>query len=253
MSVDSPQGAPVPAKKGMGVWGWVAIGCGALLLLILGTCFAGGMFLKKKLGDVAGDFQKNPAKAAAMMAVKLNPDVDLVSSDDEKMTIRDKKSGEEITINFEDAKNGKFSFKTKEGETTLDASGAKDGGGTLTVTGADGQTASFGAGAGAGKAPSWLPIYPGATVTGNYDADTAEGHAGAITVTSSDALDKVMTFYEDKLKADGFKVEKVTLGGTVGNGGSVTGSTEGDKRTVSVVLSSADGKTQAMVTFNEKK
>lgn len=253
MSVDSPQGGPVPAKKGMGVWGWVAIGCGALLLLILGTCFAGGMFLKKKIGGMAEDFQKNPAKAAAMLAVKMNPDVDVVSSDDEKMTIKDKKTGEEVTINFEDAKNGKFSFKTKEGEATLDASGTKDGGGTMTVTGANGQTATFGAGAGAGKAPSWLPVYPGAAVTGNYDADTTESHAGAITVTSSDALDKVMAFYEDKLKADGFKVEKLTLGGSVGSGGTVTGATAGDKRTVSIVLSSADGKTQAMVTFNEKK
>src|SRR5689334_19085406 len=196
MSVDSPQGAPVqPAKKGMGVWGWVAIGCGVVLLLVLGTCFAGGMFLKNKIGGMADDFKKNPAKAAAEMAVKLNPDVEMVSSDDEKMTVRDKKTGEEVTVNFADAKEGKFSFKTKEGTTTFDANGAKSGqGGTLTVTGPSGQVATFGAGSGAGSAPSWLPVYPGATVSGNYDANTAEGHAGAITVTTSDSVDQVMTF-----------------------------------------------------------
>ncbi len=255
MSVDSPQGTPVqPAKKGMGVWGWVAIGCGALLLLSLGTCFAIGMYAKHKIGGMAEDFQKNPAKAAAEMAIKFNPDVEEVSSNDETMTIRDKKTGEQVTLNFEDIKNGKFSFKTKDGEATIDANAAKDGqGGTLTMTGTNGQTATFGAGSGAGSAPSWVPVYPGATVTGNYDANTAEGHAGAVTVTSNDALDKVMSFFEDQLKAGGFKVEKLTMGGTAGNGGTLTGSTDGEKRTVSIVLSSAEGKTQAMVTFNEKK
>lgn len=251
MSVDSPQGAPT--KKGMGAWGWVAIGCGALLLLILGTCFAGGMFLKNKVKGLADDFQKNPAKAAAMLVVKMNPDIELVSSDEEKMTIKDKKTGEEITVNFEDAKEGKFSFKTKDGEATIDASSAKDGGGTMTVTGTNGQTATFGAGSGAGSAPSWLPSYPGATVTGNYDADTGDSHAGALTVSTADALDQVMAFYEDKLEADGFKVEKMTVGGSAGSGGTVTGTSEGEKRTVSVVLSSVDGKTQAMVTYTEKK
>ncbi|MEO8504712.1 MAG: hypothetical protein ABI609_12510 [Acidobacteriota bacterium] len=255
MSVDSPQGMPgQPAKKGMGVWGWVAIGCGALLLLVLGTCFAGGMFLKHKVAGMADDFQKNPAKAAAEMAIKFNPDVEEVSSTDTEMTLRDKKTGETVTLNFEDIKNGNFSFKTKDGETKIDAGAAANGqGGTLTVTGANGQTATFGAGSGSGTAPSWLPIYPGAEVSGNYDATTAEGHAGAITVSTADSVDKVMAFYEEKLKDAGFRVEKITLGGTAGNGGTVTGTSEGDKRTVGVVLSSSDGKTQAMVTFNDKK
>jgi len=252
MSVDSPQGGPVqPAKKGMGVWGWVAIGCGVVLLLILGTCFAGGMFLKHKFGSMAEDFQKNPAKAAAELAVKMNPDVELVSSDDEKMTVRDKKTGEEITVNFADAKEGKFSFKTKDGETTFDANAAKSGeGGTLTVTGPSGQTATFGTGSGAGSAPSWLPIYTGATVSGNYDAVTTEGHAGAITVTTSDSVEQVMAFYESKLKEAGFTVQQMTMSGDSGTGGTVSGGS--DKRTVGVALSTADGKTQAIVTFNEK-
>src|SRR5262245_44092740 len=146
MSVDPTQGGAVQPKKGMGVWGWVAIGCGVVLLLCLGTCFATGMFVKHKIGGMASDFPKNPAKAAAELAIKMNPDVELVSSDDEKMTVRDKKTGEEVTVNFADAKEGKFSFKTKEGETTFDANAAKSGqGGTLTVTGPSGQKAIFGA------------------------------------------------------------------------------------------------------------
>ena len=255
MSVDSPQGMPgQPVKKGMGVWGWLAIGCGVLLLLVLGTCFAVGMFAKHKFGAMADDFQKNPAKAAAEMAIKFNPDVEEVSSTDSEMTVRDKKTGDTVTLDFEDIKNGKFSFKNKDGEATVNAAAAASGdGGTLTVTGADGQKATFGAGKGAGNAPSWLPIYPGAEGSGNYKTTTAEGDACAVTVSTADSVEKVMAFYEEKLKDAGFKVEKITLAGAAGNGGTVTGTTADEKRSVGVVLSSSDGKTQAMVTFNDKK
>jgi hypothetical protein len=40
------------------------------------------------------------------------------------------------------------------------------------------------------------------------------------------------------------------MSGDNGNGGTVSG--ESDKRTVGIALSTADGKTQALVTFNEK-
>jgi hypothetical protein len=258
MTVDSPQystpppapPAP-PAKKGLNVWGWLAIGCVVVLLLALGTCFAGGMFLKNKLGGFAKEFEENPAKVAAELAVKMNPDVEMVSSDDTTMTVRNVKTGEVVTVDFEDAKEGKFTFETKDGKATVDADAA-DEGGTLTITGPDGQKATFGAGAGTGNAPAWLPIYPGAQVVGNYDGTTPEGHAGAVTVTTSDSLAEVMAFYEEKLRDDGFEVQKMTIAGSDGSGGTVTGTTADQSRTVSVVLSVADGQTQAMVTFNEK-
>jgi hypothetical protein len=237
----------------MGIWLWVGIGCLVLVLLAIGTCFAGGMFLKKKVGGMVEDFEKNPAKAAAELAVKLNPEVELVRSDETTMTVRHRETGEEITVSFEDAKEGKFTFTTKEGTATIDADAARDGeGGTLTVTDDKGQVATFGAGSGAGSAPAWLPLYPGAEVVGNYDADTPEGHAGALTVTTADGLAEVMKFYEDRLRADGFEVQKMTYEGD-SSGGTVTGSTADQKRSVSVVLSFAEGKTQAMVTFNEQR
>ena len=63
-------------------------------------------------------------------------------------------------------------------------------------------------------------------------------------------VEQVMAFYESKLKDAGFKVQKMTMSGDNGTGGTVSG--ESDKRTVGVALSTADGKTQALVTFNEK-
>ncbi len=254
MSIDTtppPAPPPPPAPKKSNVWMWLLAGCGAVLVLGAATCVGIGWYVQRKAKSMAEDFEKNPAKSAAELAVRLNPDIELVSSTDDTITVRDKKTGEVVTVNFEDAKEGKFTFKTKDGQATIDADAAPNGqGGTLKVTGTDGQTAVMSAGVGATKAPEWIPIYPGSAVAGNYDATTPEGHGGAVTITSSAPATEVMTFYKEKLEAAGFKVETLTLGGTV-VGGTVVGTTTTPKRMINVVVSAADGKTQAMITFSE--
>lgn len=251
MSVETPV-TPGP-KKGIPVLGWLAIGCGVIAVLGIGSCFAVGFFVQKKVKSVAEDFEKNPAKAAAELAVRMNPDVELVSSTEHEMTVRNKKTGEVITVDFEDAKQGKFTFKSKEGEATIDADADPSGeGGTLRVTGPQGQTAVFGAGASAAKVPDWVPVFEDGDVAGRYDAKASDGHVGAVTITTSASVATVMAFYQEKLEAAGFEVQTLTLGGNA-VGGTVTGTTADPKRAVNVVVSVADGKTQAMVTFNEAK
>ena len=98
-------------KKGLSPWAWVAIGCGGLLLVAMIVMMVGGMFVAKKVGDFAEDFEENPA-AAAEMLIKMNPDLELVDSDRDAgtMTIRNKEDGEVITVNYEDIEKGKLSF-----------------------------------------------------------------------------------------------------------------------------------------------
>jgi len=252
MSVDTTPVPPSP-KKGMPVWGWFAMGCGVIAVLGIGSCFAVGFFVQRKVKSVAEDFEKNPAKAAAELAVRMNPDVELVSSTEHEMTVRNKKTGEVITVDFEDAKEGKFTFKSKDGEATIDADADPSGeGGTLKITGTGGETAVFSAGADASRVPEWVPIFKDGTHSGGYDANTPDGHAGAVTITTSASVAAVMAFYKEKLEAAGFEVQTLTLGGNA-VGGTVTGTSNDRKRAVNVVVSAADGKTQAMVTFNEGK
>ena len=249
MSVEPPV-TPVP-KKGIPVLGWLAIGCGVLAVLGLGGCFVAAVFLQKKADSVVADFEKNPAKAAAEYAVRLNPEVELVSSTEQEITVRNKKTGEVLTVDFEDAKNGKFVFKSKDGEATFDADADTSGeGGTLRVTGTDGQTAVFSAGANATKVPDWVPIFTDSKFAGNYNASTPDGNAGAVTITTSAPVANVMAFYKQRLEAAGFQVQTLTLDGPT-SGGTVIGTAADRKRAVNVVISVADGKTQAMVTFNE--
>src|SRR5262245_9254537 len=92
--IPPPPGAPpqTPAKKGLGPLGWILIGCGGLVVICMmaaGACF----FVAKRQVD---KFQKNPTLAAAELAARLNPDVEVVSKDEDKgtLTIKNKKTGE---------------------------------------------------------------------------------------------------------------------------------------------------------------
>jgi hypothetical protein len=237
----------VPPKKGMSPLAWVGIGCGVIIVLGVIAMGAVGYFVKKQVNK----FEKNPGMAAAELAVRANPDLDLVSSDEKahSITVKDKKTGEVTTFSADDAANGKFTVKTAKGTATYDAkSGVK-------VVDDKGQVTTFQAGQGGPQnLPSWVPSYPGATVQGTFDATTAEGRSAAFSVATKDAVDKVADWYEAQLKAAGFKVDKNTLAsnGTT-SGASVIAKSDDEKRTVAVIISTSGDQTQAAVTFEDKK
>jgi len=255
MSVDYSQGSaaappPPPRKKGMGPLGWIAIGCGVIILCGLIALAVGGYFVKK----VAEKVQKNPAKFAAEMMVRANPDMEIVGEDESAgtITIKNKKTGETATVNMDDLKKGKFSMKTDKGASmTIDGS-AKDGG-VIKVTDEKGNQSVIGGGSGAPKnLPSWVPTYPGGTTQGTFDANTNEGHSGAFSVSTSDSVSKVIDWYESQLKSAGLKVEKATYNANGKDGGTVSAKSDDDKRQVNIGVGTDDKGTTAMVTFNDK-
>ncbi len=253
MSVDYSQGSavpPPPPKKGMGPLGWIAIGCGVIVVLgIIGFGVLG--YIGKKFVDKA---QKNPAMFGAEMLVRANPDLELVSKDDSTgtITVKNKKTGETATVNLEDIKNGKLSFKTDKGSMTIDGN-SKDGG-VIKVTDEKGNQSVLAAGVGTApkNLPSFVPNYPGSAAQGTFDANTSDGHSGAFTVSTKDSVTQVMDFYESQLKSSGLKVEKTTYNANGKDGGTVSGKSDDGKRQVSVILSTDDKGTAAMVTFADK-
>ncbi|MGD9253716.1 MAG: hypothetical protein PVG92_07260, partial [Holophagae bacterium] len=164
MSSSSPAPPQQPAKKGLPVWAWIGIGCGALIVLAMIVTMAGGFFIANKAKKFAAEIEDDPqaaAMAAAKMIVKLNPEFEEVSSDKEAgtITIRNKATGEVITVNLEDIQEGKLSFTGDEGEVNIDASQLDDTG-SLRVTGEDGEVI-FSSGEATQAVPDWLPLYPG--------------------------------------------------------------------------------------------
>ena len=134
--------------------------------------FGGMSCSKKKQGEAAGDAMRS----AALFALKANRDVEILKTDDAKgeVTYRDKKSGEQVTISFDDLAQGKFNMKVKNAkgeETTIGT--ATDGGGGLTVKGPDGKV-TFSADAAGSAPPAWVAVYPGATASPRFDAHGEE-------------------------------------------------------------------------------
>lgn len=260
MTVHSPQGAPPPpppgptgptgAKKGLSPLAWVGIGCGVILVLGLIGMVAFGFFVKNKVQEVTEKYGDNPELAVVEAMVAANPDFEKVSSDPEAktITVRNKKTGEEITLNMADIKEGRWEVKTKDGTATMGAEG-------VTVTDAQGRVSTYGVGATTGDLPSWVPEYPNVTgeKSGVFASDTPDGETATFTVTTGDTVDQVLTFYETQLEGAGFQASKNTYtadGAT--SGGTVTATSADEKRTLNVLASTDSGQTQAVVTYTEK-
>jgi hypothetical protein len=242
-----------PVKKGMSPLAWVGIGCVVILIFAGIAIGIMGWFAKRAVDR----FAKNPTMSAAELAVKMNPDLELVNADEKAntLTVKDKKTGEVTTFSAEQAKNGDFSnfkIKTDKGTATFDTSSGK--GLSVQATDEKGQVSTFNAGGGTPQnLPSWLPTYPGGTVQGTMDTNNDTERTAAFTVSTKDDTNKVLDYYESQLKSAGLKTERTTYNSNGQNGGTVSGKSDDGKRQASVILSSSADGTQAMVSFTEKK
>ncbi len=250
------QSFPPPPQKKSNALVWVLVGCGTIIIIGIIAVFLGGYFVWSKAKQAGLDpelLQNKPALAVAKMMVATNPDVELVSSDDSRgvLVIRDKKTGKTLTLDVDQAEQGKIVFRSEDGEEmTFDASGQRETG-SIKVKTKEG-TVTLGTGA-SSDLPSWLPVYPGADVQANFTARGAEGHGGSFGFATEDSIEKVAKFYDDALKHAGLKVEthSIQADGKLSIS-TVNGEDEDKKRTAAVQVMEAEGKTQVTVVFSSK-
>lgn len=153
--------APPPPPKKSNVLLWTLVGCGGLLLLI-------GMVVVGGIAYIAHD----PAKFMTKMITAADPNVEVVSvnNSSQKITLRNKQTGQVYTISFNDAKNGRLNM-----------------GGRATL-------------------PAWVPDYPGSNPRSAFSTQGSEGERGLFTFKTSDQPDKITRFYQDQFSELGFKV-----------------------------------------------
>ena len=179
------------------------------------------------------------------MAVAFNPDLEIVSEDDKAgtLTIRNNKTGEEITMNAEDIKQGRLRFKNEKGEeVTFEGSGKegkegfriKTGKGTLAFSNAEGEAP-----------PPWVPAYPGAKIMASSREKTGEGLTGTYAFQTSDSTEAVLGNYERELKRAGFEVERTTMGAM----GTLSAKGDGGKRKVNITVIPVDKLTHVTVAY----
>lgn len=210
-------------KKGLSGLAIAGMGCGVLLL----AAFLGGGFLVAKISSKIKNFAEDPAKAA-VWALEMNPDIQVLKKDDAKreITFKNKSTGETSTISYEDLEKGKLTIKNDKGEEYgFDASKAQTEG--VIIKGPDGKTITAGPAA-ASAPPAEVPQYPGLTLQdgGGYRVDQTESVGGMIIGSVNGDVPQVKEHYEGVLKTMGYEVtsivngdhESVSMNGTKSDG-----------------------------------
>jgi hypothetical protein len=249
----------VPAKQGMGTGAKVAIGCGAVAILsivVVGVVLvAGGMFVAKKAKDAGFDTElmaRNPGLAAARMMVTANPELDLVDMDENRgtLTIRNKETGETLTVDFRDIEEGRLTFSTDEGEVTFrgDDSGAR-----MEVRGETGetQTLEFGALAHRSRIPDWIPLHQGDLNVG-FTATDGGKRVGMFSIETTSSRQSARDFYVAELEGRGFSPSVSSL--EVPGMAMITISAPhpDGTRELTILINEAEGKTTITVNYEEE-
>jgi hypothetical protein len=208
---------PGPKKTSPIVWILLIVG-GLFVVGVLGVIGL-GMFALHKVKQAGLDpelMRNNPGLAISKLVTALNPDVQVLDTNDHEgtITVRDRKTGKVVKMSFDDVKNGHFNMRVQE-----------DGKDATLEIGADVNS----------KLPSWVPAYTGANVRGGLatKATGQNGEEGNFTFTTSDSPETVRSFYEGKARDANMQVETAAA---FSNGSVLTITDPGSRHTISVTI-----------------
>ena len=231
-------GAPPPQTRRTSPLVWVLIVVVGLFVLGGIATVGTGLFIAHKVRQAGFDpymMRNNPGYGIARLFLAAHPDLVEVRHDDNagSITVRDRQTGKESTLNFSDLKNGQFKITADSG---------------------NGETATMEFGGAAGKLPAWVPEYPGSNGKATFSVRGAggqgEGEGGNFTFTTMDSPTQVTTFYQDKARDLGMKANVTT---TTSEGGVFTAADEGSKRSLVVVIGRSGSETTVNVTYGLKR
>lgn len=249
-----PQGPP--AKKS-NVLMWVLIGVGGIVVLGMLAVGIGSFVIYRTVSHVVKEsgfdpdlMQRNPGLAMAKMVAAINPDAEVVSTNDRSgtITIKEKSTGKVVTMRFDPDKKSLVIVGDDGSNVSIKADGDGNNG-SVEINGGDGSI-KFGGAATGSAMPSWLPAYPGSSPQGTFSSQNKDGSQNSWGFKTSDAPGAVITFYQDKLKAAGMTINMTT---NTGGGGMIMAADEAAKRTVMVTanVGGADG-TSGTITVVQK-
>ena len=244
----APQGQP-PGQKKTSVWVWILGGIAIFFFAITLTCGVigyMGMRMIKNAGFDQDLMKRNPGLAMAKMVAAMNPNLEVVKTNDREGTIvvRDKSNGKVTTMKFDPDKK-QMVIVGDDGKSATVTVG--DGG--FSAQSPDG-TVKFGSAAAGTAAPSWVPIYPGSNPQNTLSSTSTDGSQNTFTFKSTDPATKIISYYTDQLKASGFTIAMST---NTEQGGMVLANDEGKKHTITVSVGTSGDGTETAITAIEKK
>ncbi len=191
---------PRPAPKSSKVWLYALIGCGGLA--VAGVIIAAVAFYF--IYYAADQAAKNPVRFAAKLVEAANPDIEVVSVDEEKrlVTFRDKKTGATTTVSLEEFQQEAPSDDKRDRPDAAKSESKSAGASAPDVSVTDKD-----------NIPSWAPLYPGAKIVAKVTTTNGDKASGTLTLATTDSADAVLKFYESKLGGTGFSVTRAAAGG----------------------------------------
>lgn len=212
----------------------------------------------ESFSDLVDELGDDPARTGAEAMIRMNPELDLIGTDDAARTItfRNSRTGEQATLNFADIAEGRFNMTTGEGEYSVDASAETvvGGEGGVTFRGPEGET-RIGTAAGRVDLPGWVPIYPGGNEPQtSHQTETSSGLSAAVSSTTSVDAQMVVDHYKKTFEDTGYSIgsESITKTGDAVFG-AITGERQEEQRSINVAVIQSAGKTQVVVNFTGKQ
>jgi hypothetical protein len=96
-------------------------------------------------------------------------------------------------------------------------------------------------------------VYPGSSPKNSMSTNGTDGQNGNYTFTTSDASDKVLSYYSDALKSAGLPKTSTTTTNQDGKtGGYLSASDDSGKKTAVVVIGTDEKGTEVSVTYASK-
>jgi hypothetical protein len=221
-----PPAAAAPAKGSNRTLIIVLCILGAILVIIGGCVTTCTYFVHKKAKEYSMDAKKDPQFATVNMIASLTPNLQVVSKDPEarKITIRNKKTGETVTLDLNDlsadkmekamqqfAKGQKVTLATKSDSEASEqaAAPAKEEEQPAPAKPAEESISPARASANAAvlkKFPAFLPAYRGGKTLEASLQTIAGTTIGNYAFTTGDPVETVADFYEKTLTDAGFTV-----------------------------------------------
>lgn len=207
-SPPQPPAAAPASKKGSPLF-WILGGCLGLIVVAGIIAVFTGVFVARKAGLDPALMKQNPGLAVAKMMATMNPDIEVLSVDEDRgiISVREKKTGKTMTMNLKDAQKGKIVFQDDQNKSVEIQTQGEGEEASVEIRSSEGTVRM---GANAGQLPDWLPSYPGAESAGTFGFSAENGNAGSCAFKTGDSVESVASFYEDALKNAGFVVQKTT-------------------------------------------
>ena len=216
-------------KKGLSGLAWAGIGCGSVLLIGLVAAALLVNVCKKAVSDFSTEMNKNPERKIAEMAIGMHPDFSVVSSNDDtkQMTIKEDKTGKEMTFSYKDIADGKFAMTNSDGTTTE----------VGTIKAED--------------IPAWVPLPTTATISGGFQSVKNGKTVGMVVFQSTDKPEDVIAFYESATSSwSSGTSSKNNI--NIGDVNQHTFEKSASDKKITVMAQSSSSGTQVTVTFEEK-